>query len=174
MKHKSIYIFISLIFLLSPAYSQSYNQLIQERADLLQQLEETESQNSALFGKKSKKDLRNATELMKDIIQKDKEIIATFKREVNKKESLSQEPIEEFNQRIIELEGENAKLNSIVNKQNQEKAEIDTQVEVLKDRMFKYQTTILVTFLIIFVMAMYISKQRKKFKLKKQEAITSS
>lgn len=161
------------MFLLLPAYSQSYNQLIQEREDLLQQLEETESQNSALFGKKSKKDLRNATELMKDIIQKDKEIIAAFKREVNKKESISQEPIEEYNQRIIVLEGENAKLNSIVNQQKKLKVEMDKQIEILKDRVFKYQTTILVTFLVIFVMAMYISRQRKKFKLQKQEAITS-
>lgn len=161
------------MFLLLPAYSQSYNQLIQEREDLLQQLEETESQNSALFGKKSKKDLRNATELMKDIIQKDKEIIAAFKREVNKKESISQEPIEEYNQRIIVLEGENAKLNSLVNQQKKVKVEMDKQIEILKDRVFKYQTTILVTFLVIFVMAMYISRQRKKFKLQKQEAITS-
>lgn len=152
------------------AYSQSYEKLLQERQELLMQLEEAQAQNSALFGKKSKKDLRNTTEILKDIVEKDNEILIAFKKELKRKESPSQsENVEENEQqKIIELESRLATINNQHKQRNIKAAELEQEVATVKDRMFKYQSTILVTILIIFLLTIYISRLRKKAKAMKE------
>lgn len=151
------------------SHSQNYEKLLQERQELLMQLEEAEAQNSALFGKKSKKDLRNTSELLKDIVEKDNEILNAFKRELNRKEVPKQsESAEDKEQKIIELESQLSALNTQNKQRNIKAAELEKQMAIAKDRMFKYQSIILVTLLIIFLLTIYISRLRKKAKTKQQ------
>lgn len=154
-----------LFFLVEDLYSQSFEKLMQERQALLEQLEEAEEQTSSILGKKSKKDLRNATEIQKEIIEKDSEIIAALQREVNRKEIVTQTVSNPENeQKIIELESQLANLSNQANQKNIKTVELEQRVATVQDRMFKYQSTILITLLIIFLLTLYISRLRKKNK----------
>ncbi|MDQ3394665.1 MAG: hypothetical protein M3512_11220 [Bacteroidota bacterium] len=163
---------ISILFILffiqsQLAFSQNYERLIHERQELLEQLQEAESQTTSLLGKKSKKDLRNTTEILKDIVEKDSQIISALRKEYRKETSPKQtSPDPENDQKIIELESQLASLNNLSNQRNIKTAELEQQVVTVNNRMFKYQSTILVTFLIILMLAFYISKLRKKVKVR--------
>jgi len=163
--------FLVSISTLQLVYSQSSGKLLQERKELLDQLEEAEEQTSSILGKKSKKDLRNTTDILKDIVNKDSEIITALQREVNRKVTVQQQQtaeVPENDQKIVELENQLANLNNLANQRNIKTAELEQQVSSVQDRMFKYQSTILITFVIIFLLAIYISRLRKKSKLKEQ------
>ncbi len=163
-----IYFYISILLFVNVqvANSQGSEKLLQERQALMEQLEEAEIQTSSLLGKKSKKDLRNTTEILKDIIQKDTEIIAALRREINRKEATQPTAAAspENDEKILELENQLTSLNNQANQRNIKTAELEQEVATVKDRMFKYQSTILITFFIIFLLAIYISRLRKKAK----------
>jgi chromosome segregation ATPase len=163
-----IYFYISILLFVNVqvANSQGSEKLLQERQALMEQLEEAENQTSSLLGKKSKKDLRNTTEILKDIIQKDTEIIAALRREINRKEATQPTAAAspENDEKILELENQLTSLNNQANQRNIKTAELEQEVATVKNRMFKYQSTILITFFIIFLLAIYISRLRKKAK----------
>jgi CRISPR/Cas system-associated endoribonuclease Cas2 len=76
MKKNFLALLCLLLFSIPPTFAQdNMAKLLQERDKLYEAYEHYENQNSSLFGKKSKKDLLNIINTLKEIIQKDSEII---------------------------------------------------------------------------------------------------
>lgn len=164
-----IFLLLALLYYPGEALSQNMEKQLKERQELLDQLNEVESQKSTIFGKKSKKDLRNSTEILKDIVEIDSEIIKTAQVMISRKQAEAQKLEEKDNsQTILELEKEIAQLNNLAEQKTQKATELEQQIIVVKDRMFKYQSTILICFFIIFLLAFYISRLKKKVQLQKQ------
>ncbi|CAN5363500.1 hypothetical protein BH23BAC1_BH23BAC1_20110 [soil metagenome] len=150
-------------------FSQSIDKQLRERQELLDQLSEVESQKSSIFGKKSKKDLRNSTEILNDIVVLDTELIKSAQAIIANKEAETLNSEENVNtQTFLELEKEIAQLNEQSIQRQQKAAELEQEIVLVKDRMFKYQSTILICFFIIFLLAVYISRLKKKVQLQKQ------
>lgn len=149
--------FLSIIVLLINSLSIVYAQdkmtrLLKERDELHKAYEHYNEQNSSLFGKKSKKDLLNIINTLKEIINKDTEIIrevrlqsSQAKRQSTQNESSFVNLNHEITGRIASLNEEIEILNAQVKLKN---SELLTQQEKFESQeqtltVFKIITAIL-------------------------------
>lgn len=110
-----------LCLLLSVSAQDNMTRLLKERDLLYKAYEQYNQQNSSLFGKKSKKDLLNIINTLKEIINKDSDIIrevrlqsSQVKIQSTQKESSFVNQNRQVVERISELSNEREKLNAQV------------------------------------------------------------
>jgi uncharacterized small protein (DUF1192 family) len=157
----------TLILLQSVAAQDNMTRLLTERDELYKAYDHYNQQNSSLFGKKSKKDLINIINTLKEIINKDTEIIrevrlqsSQVRLQSTQKESSFVNNNREFLDRISTLKDEREKLEAQLKLKT---SEFQTQQEIVESQaetlaLFKIITGILaVTVLGLF---MYIRRLR--------------
>lgn len=135
-----LFLFSTFFFVLQlTGFAQdNMSRLLKERDQLYKAYEHYNEQNSSLFGKKSKKDLLNIINTLKEIINKDTEIIrevrlqsSQVKLQSTQKESSYVNSNREIIERIHSLNDENEKLMAQVKLKT---SELYTQQESFKQQ----------------------------------------
>jgi CRISPR/Cas system-associated endoribonuclease Cas2 len=128
----------TLLCLLPAAAQDNMTRLLKERDELYKAYDHYNQQNSSLFGKKSKKDLLNIITTLKEIINKDTEIIrevrlqsSQVKMQSTQKESSFVNNNREFIERISTLKNEQEKLEAQLKLKT---SEFQTQQEIVESQ----------------------------------------
>jgi predicted RND superfamily exporter protein len=150
---KLLLLFTFSLFYVFPAAAQdNMTRLLKERDELYKAYDHFNQQNSSLFGKKSKKDLVNIITTLKEIINKDTEIIrevrlqsSQVRLQSTQKESSFVNNNREYLERISSLKDEQEKLEAQVKLKT---SELQTQQETFEAQaqslsLFKIITGIL-------------------------------
>ncbi|QHT68270.1 hypothetical protein GXP67_17295 [Rhodocytophaga rosea] len=142
----------SLLYLFPATAQDNMTRLLKERDELYKSYDHFNQQNSSLFGKKSKKDLLNIITTLKEIINKDTEIIrevrlqsSQVRLQSTQKESSFINNNREYIERIGTLKDEQEKLEAQVKLKT---SELQTQQETFESQaktlsVFKIITGIL-------------------------------
>ncbi|MCC5919790.1 MAG: hypothetical protein LAT68_00220 [Cyclobacteriaceae bacterium] len=126
-----------LISFSSTAYTQGLNEktleeLLDARDVLYEEYKIYESTNSSFWGTKSKRDLRNIIDTLKEIIRKDTEIIKAVRVASIERQSQVNRMKGHAESRVNELESENKSLKRRLALQQKSIREIEEQLEELQ------------------------------------------
>ena len=164
------------------AYSQDttrLSQLLAEREKIHQEYIFLNAQNSNFWGKKSKKDLLNIIESLKEIIRKDSEIIREVNTESLKRQAQIKVEKERIQNQVIDdkrVVNDNfydlkSQLNSLQNRQKVTQKELriaNDKAEALQSSRNKYDLMLVLCMLIILGLLYYIFRLQSRLSKKKR------